>query len=534
MFDGGSGRFSRFGLGVLSLAAVACGVIAVSLGARPIQLLGNTVLLAGATAAVAAPLGAILAWLLLRCRWPAKTWAFIGLMTILFVPTHVHAAGWRLALQMLAGATSGMALGMTAEWRWLAAWWIHVVAALPWAVLISALGIGLVDPDLEAAALVDRPVWSVILSITFPLARPLLAASAVWVFASTAAEITVTDLYQVRTYAEEVYTVIPLLDWSTPGEGRRALGLLVAGCGATAVMMMATFWAAYRVAGPQPVSIRTSHDALVRFRRPSVLLAGWFLLFAVMIALPVGHLLVRAGFVVESVDGTWTRSWSLWKSLKMTASAPWYFAAEYGWSLTIGLLAATTSLAISSWMTWMARRSRWWAVAALLITGLTLATPGPLIALATIHLLNGTGTAVGAWLYDQTVFAPVLVQAVRVLPMTILLVWYVFGSLSQEILDAAAVDGARGLMLWARVVFPLRWRALVSVWIMATVVAMGELAATILVVPPGITTLPVRIFGLLHAGVDDQVAGLCLSVCGGVAMLAGLIVMISQWTRRPS
>jgi hypothetical protein len=29
--------------------------------------------------------------------------------------------------------------------------------------------------------------------------------------------------------------------------------------------------------------------------------------------------------------------------------------------------------------------------------------------------------------------------------------------------------------------------------------------------------VPIRLFGLIHAGVDDQVAGLCLVMFGGVA-----------------
>jgi ABC-type spermidine/putrescine transport system permease subunit II len=51
------------------------------------------------------------------------------------------------------------------------------------------------------------------------------------------------------------------------------------------------------------------------------------------------------------------------------------------------------------------------------------------------------------------------------------------------------------------------------------------LACSILVVPPGVTTVPIRVFGLIHAGVDDQVAGLCLVVFAGVVA----VVAAASW-----
>ena len=59
-------------------------------------------------------------------------------------------------------------------------------------------------------------------------------------------------------------------------------------------------------------------------------------------------------------------------------------------------------------------------------------------------------------------------------------------------------------------------------WCAAFAVAAGDLAVMLLVAPPGMSTLSMRVFGLLHAGVDDQVAGLCLAnalVCIALAMI---------------
>ena len=55
---------------------------------------------------------------------------------------------------------------------------------------------------------------------------------------------------------------------------------------------------------------------------------------------------------------------------------------------------------------------------------------------------------------------------------------------------------------------------------MAFVMSVGELSASLLVLPPGVTTIAVRIFQLLHYGVDDRVAALALSVFVAMAAIA--------------
>jgi iron(III) transport system permease protein len=65
-------------------------------------------------------------------------------------------------------------------------------------------------------------------------------------------------------------------------------------------------------------------------------------------------------------------------------------------------------------------------------------------------------------------------------------------------------------------------------WLVALAVATGDLAAGILVVPPGMETLSRRIFGLIHYGIEDQVAGICLAQVA----LFGLIAATAWMTVR--
>ena len=115
------------------------------------------------------------------------------------------------------------------------------------------------------------------------------------------------------------------------------------------------------------------------------------------------------------------------------------------------------------------------------------------------------------------------------------MLWYAFQTLSADELEAAELDGATS---WARlryIAMPQRTSVLAAAWLVALAVAVGDMGATILVVPPGVEPLSVRISGLLHYGVEDQVAGICLATAlafFGVGIV--LTVLANRWLRPAS
>lgn len=69
----------------------------------------------------------------------------------------------------------------------------------------------------------------------------------------------------------------------------------------------------------------------------------------------------------------------------------------------------------------------------------------------------------------------------------------------------------------------MRWSAWCLAWVTCAVVATGDLAASVLTVPPGVMTLQIQIFTLLHYGVEDVVAGISLASTMGFAMVTLLV-----------
>jgi iron(III) transport system permease protein len=124
-----------------------------------------------------------------------------------------------------------------------------------------------------------------------------------------------------------------------------------------------------------------------------------------------------------------------------------------------------------------------------------------------------------AWLYD-TNFAAWLVQTIRALPVATLILWPALASVPQAMLDTAASEGSGSLGRLLRIALPQRWPAAAAAWLVALAIAIGELAATVLVIPPQQSTaISVRIFQLLHYGVDDRVAAISLVIVAGIAVL---------------
>jgi ABC-type spermidine/putrescine transport system permease subunit II len=76
--------------------------------------------------------------------------------------------------------------------------------------------------------------------------------------------------------------------------------------------------------------------------------------------------------------------------------------------------------------------------------------------------------------------------------------------------EAAAVSGAGWLRTMIRIVLPQIRLGLLSAWVVAFVLAFGELGVSILVAPPGETTLPIRIYTIIANTPPSHVAALAL------------------------
>jgi iron(III) transport system permease protein len=512
---------------------------------RTWSLVLNTVLLSGATCAISLPLGAILAWLLVRTDLPGRRTAALLLGLMLFVPLYLQAAAWHAGFGVQGWFTQAVSVPAWLEkWTllegWRAAIWVHSTAAVPWVALIVGLGLGLVEPELEEQALLDGSPRQVFFRVTLRSAVPALGVAALWVGIITAGEMTVTDLFQVRTYAEELFTRLGPMRMP-PEEAVLGMG---PGLAISAGLVLAVLLVCAKLLPcRRPISFRRRWVfRLGHWRVPLGLAVGLVLLL--LVGVPLINLCYKAGVAITRTGSAWTWNWSVRECARRVAACLVDYRREFGWSLGIGVLAASGAVIAAIALAWPAlpiggassmsgRSARGLRSApALVVTAVCLALPAPVIGLGIIWLFNFPNSRLLFWLYDQPIPGPWMALTLRALPLAALIVWHALRTVPGETLEMAAADGAGSLrQLWS-VALPCRFSAVALAWVVALAVALGDLGASFLVMPPGVDTLALRVSGLLHDGQEFEVAGLCLALILVFAVAAGLAAWLAdRWGR---
>lgn len=511
----------------LGVICVALTIGAIGLDERLGSLVRNTVWLVLGTLVISLPLGTLAAVLISRTDVPGRRLAAAGLGAMLLVPVYLQAAAWQAGFGLQGWITLNWEYGV-----WLAgmpaAIWIHGLAATAWVALIVGVALRLVEPELEEQALLDASPARVFRHVTFPACYGAIGVAALWVAVTTSAEMAVTDLFAVRTFAEEIYTQTAMGPQTIDGVFVGPPGFMACLLTSTALILAGMILLMSLASTRRPPSQRRLIVYSLRRARPFATV-GLGLLLLVVIGVPLVNLAAKAGIVVTQTESGRVREWSVAKFTEVVATAPWRYGEEFGWTLLIGLLAATAAVFVGAMLAWVACRGRIAQAVVWLLTAAALATPGPIIGLAVIRLVNRPGIPLFTFLYNQSIFAPWLAQTIRALPAAVLIMWFAFRSISPAVLDAAQVDGAGRWSQLFRIALPMRWSALLLAWMMCSIIAMGDLAASVLTVPPGVMTLQIQIFTLLHYGVEDVVAGISLAFALGFALLT---VTVGWWGSR--
>ena len=478
---------------------------------RPLGLAVETTRLVVATEALALPIGLPLAFLLFRTDVFGRH-ALIALLAVAaFVPLPLHATAW---LGALGNAGRSQAFGAAPLLvGWTGAAFVHAAAALPWIVLVAGVGFRTVEPELEEAALLDLPGWRVAFFVTLRRGIGAVAAAVLAVAVLTAGDMTVTDLLQVRTYAEEAYIQYNL--GNGPGAaGAVALPPLIV-LGALVLFGVRALFSADPARLPSP-SGRARLWKLGRWRVP----VGLTLLAVVgnAAALPLYSLVWRAGRVGGLAAMGRAPHWSSAGFEGTLRSAFDEAGGPLLQSVVLAAVGASVAASLAWGLAWASRRPGPWRWITAGAVALALATPGPVAGMALVFAYRGWPSV-----YDSSTMN-ILAAVVRTFPYALLVLWPTVRTIAPEYLDAAAVDGLGPWEIVVKVALPLTRPALVAAWGVAFVLALGELPATNLVTPPGLTPISVVIWGLLHTGVESHLAGVVLVLLLAVTATGALVV----------
>ena len=492
------------------------------MNAWSIPLLRNTFLLALYVSLLAMPIGLPLAFLISRTNLIGRKTIEIVLYGLLFVPAYLQVAAWDAGFGLQGWVTQQLGNGTVLLEGWRGAVWVYVATLLPWIALINAAFFRLVPAELEDQARIDATGWQVFRTVTLRLALPGCIVSLLWIFIQVSNEVAITDVYQIRTYAEEVYTGFALGDSLDEVQLR-----VLPGVGLVCLLAVASYYLIAQVSfersGIHGRNRTTFHLGKWRIALSIIVMFG----FAVVVLVPILNLCWKAGIDVQSVDGQRVRTWKITKLFNMIADSPFEFSHEIAWSILLGQLASLTALTVSFLILWRIER-RWNQFIAMILLLIGLAVPGPILALTAIRLLNLPFVPV--YFYNDSIVGVWFVLTMRTLPITFFLVYAAIKSLDRHILESARIDGASWWQQILRISVPMISVQLIGVWLVSFVWAMAELSGSVLITPPGIDLISKSIFDLVHYGVEDRLAGFCLFSFAGFVMIAG----IGMWLSRTS
>jgi iron(III) transport system permease protein len=148
--------------------------------------------------------------------------------------------------------------------------------------------------------------------------------------------------------------------------------------------------------------------------------------------------------------------------------------------------------------------------------------PAPLVGIGLAELMNRPGWS--GRVYDSP-FIVALAFLVRFLPYQTVATVLSLRAVPVILEEDAFVCGATRLQVTRYVVAPLCVGGAVVGALIVLILSLGEVGASVLVAPPGRTTLTIHFFTLIHYGVYADAAAICLILAGLVVALSALVVI---------
>jgi iron(III) transport system permease protein len=472
--------------------------------ARQRNLLLTSTLLGAGAAVLATAIGAPLGLLLARADLAARRLWRLMLVVPLVVPPYILGLAW-----IYVGGSAGLVAqvfgrDLLSDWTYSLTGAVVVLGLsfFPLSMLATEAAARRVDSHLEEAALLVANPRRVLWRITLPLIAPSIAAAALIIFVLALSEFGVPGLLRVPVFTTEVFTAFSAL-YDFGAATALAVPLLVLALIAGAAVKL--------IIGDRMLTTRRSaHTGLPlagRWHVPVMISLALVLFLSVLLPLVVLSLEVgsveRIAVAVSASRGAITNS------------------------LVLSAVGATSILALSVVLGYGRARARFSECGLMdFAFVVTFAVPSTVVGIGLINLWNRPGLPGKIY---QSAAIIVIAYLARFVPVAALMLAASVRQVPASFEEAAEVAGATWPRTFVRIVLPPIRAGLAAAWVAAFIFAFGELGATVLVAPPGETTLPVRIYTLIANTPSSQVAALALMQAGIILLpLAALGVFLRE------
>ena len=451
----------------------------------------NSILVALFTTIFSLLFGLPLAVLIARTNLPFKKYIKYLYITPIFIPPTLIAITW-------------ISLAGSAGWLYSIPGSVCILTLcyFPFVTLLSISGLSVVNRDLEDAAGLEFTKLGVLRHVTIPYAANYILSGAIFVFVCALSNYEVPALLGVRTFPVEIFAQFSAF-YNTKLAVLYSLPLVAAATALVLVMgslmsgkdyvAVGRHWREPRV---MPLGKRTKTTAL--------LFAGALLVTSVI--LPLATLLKKAG------------------GLKVYGKALNLSLNELIFSFTWAFIGATVITLVSFIISYLlARKEGRWRNLLYYLSILPFAIPATVCGIALIKLFNKPYLNI---LYSTPLIL-LIGYMIRFSPFTIRILESAIRHVDRSFEEEATLEGAGLFRRLFMILAPISRHALATSWIVAFAFIMGEIGLTVLVIPPGHSTLILKLYTLMHYGSGSLVAGLA------VISVVVILIPIAIVARRP-
>lgn len=483
--------------------------------AATLRLLAEVGALALAATAIAIGVGLSWAWLVTRTDLPARGPLRVLGALPLAIPPYVMALAYAVllapggelhrALAAAAGTTLSAFPYPSLFYSPLGAAFVLGLATSPYVFLMAQAGLLRTDPQLtDAARTLGLGGRAAFLRVTLPLLAPAIAAGALLVFLYVFVDFGVVSLLRVRTFTTIIYDAL-------------LAGFDLSAAMALSLALVAIVWAMLLL---QRLALRRRRYVGTAGRMrpaPRASLGAWrpvavayaLLLVGLTLLLPLGVLVAQLGAFAGAGE-----------LVAFLAGQLRYLANSLAVSIAAATLVAAAAIPVA-WSRWKGAGGE--SGSAVLQAGYAL--PGTVLALGIIG------------------FTLAVLPAAYGTPLVLVFAYFIlFGAPAQQAARAALAQVAPVMEEAARVlgrgtvgafrdaVAPLAWSGLVASWLLVFMLAMRELAATVILRPAGYDTLAVRIWvHTVDVGPDARAAAVALLLTGVIGLAWLLVLTLEAW-----
>lgn len=430
--------------------------------------------------------------------WGRSVFRLLYLLPLL-IPPYLHAVVWT---HLLSKNSPIKWIGPLFKIHSLpGAIFVLTLAYFPLVTLLTISGLKSVNQHLEEASLIHHGPLKTIKSITLPLVTPQIFAGEIFVFIFVLVNFSVPDLLRVNVYPVEIFIQFSAF-FNEKAATLLSLPLILVAVALIALQNKYMKGKSYiNLGGVKKRGKWLPLGPLVKCQ----FFLFFILLFTLSIILPIMVL-----FKVAGPFSNYLKSFTTSKD-------------QIGYSILLAFLGALGSIILSLFISYVTeRRSDRKKQYLEFISMLPLAVPAIVLGIGLIKVWNHPWTNI---IYGSSVII-IFGYMARFIPFG---VWSVQSNLKQipvHLEEAGLLTTSSWSKIFRKIVTPLCKPGLMAGFAIIFILSLGELATTLLIIPAGKSTLPLKIYNLMHYGAEHMVAALSLLLIGLIVVFSGLFLGI--------